>query len=95
MDSVSCLVVSDCAGVQLQQPGIQREEVNGVSEWDTLSVSFGLPAYSKFKILFYTYTKTLGQRFDIFSSPLTQIYYLYKSLLPFRVPASAILSESA
>ena len=25
--------------------------------------------YSKFKILFYTFTKTLGQRFDIFSSP--------------------------
>ena len=25
--------------------------------------------YSKFKILFYTFTKALGQRFDIFSSP--------------------------
>ena len=31
--------------------------------------SFGLPIYSKFKILFYTFTKTLDQRFDIFSSP--------------------------
>ena len=29
----------------------------------------GLPIYFKFKILFYTFTKTLGQRFDIFSSP--------------------------
>ena len=28
----------------------------------------GLPIYFKFKILFYTFTKTLGQRFDIFSS---------------------------
>ena len=30
---------------------------------------FGLSVYFKFKILFYTFTKTLGQRFDIFSSP--------------------------
>ena len=29
----------------------------------------GLPIYFKFKILFYTFTKTLDQRFDIFSSP--------------------------
>ena len=29
----------------------------------------GLPIYFKFKILSYTFTKTLGQRFDIFSSP--------------------------
>ena len=30
--------------------------------------SFGLPIYFKLKILFYTFTKPLGQRFDIFSS---------------------------
>ena len=29
----------------------------------------GLPIYFKFKIFFYTFTKPLGQRFDIFSSP--------------------------
>ena len=29
----------------------------------------GLPIYFKFRILFYTFTKTLGQRFDIFSFP--------------------------
>ena len=28
----------------------------------------GLPIYFKFKIFFYTFTKALGQRFDIFSS---------------------------
>ena len=42
---------------------------DGVGQWDSLSVFYGLPVYSKFKILFYTFTKTLGQRFDIFSSP--------------------------
>ena len=29
----------------------------------------GLPIYFNLKILFYTFTKALGQRFDIFSSP--------------------------
>ena len=32
-------------------------------------IFLGLPVYFKFKILFYTFTKALGQRFDIFSSP--------------------------
>ena len=32
-------------------------------------IFLGLPTYFKFKILFYTFTETLGQRFDIFSSP--------------------------
>ena len=57
------------ARVRLQQPGIQPKEVSGVSKWDSLSVFHGLPVYSKFKILFYTFTRTLGQRFDIFSFP--------------------------
>ena len=57
------------ASVQLQQPGIQPEEVNGVGNEAASHFSFGLPLYFKFKILFYTFTKTLGQRFDIFSSP--------------------------
>ena len=72
-----CVIVR----VQLQQPGIQPEEMNGVAELDSLSFFYGLPIYSKFKIFFYTFTKTLGQRFDIFSSRLSQIYYLHKSLL--------------
>ena len=38
-------------------------------KWDSLSIFYGLPVYSKFKILFYTFTKALGQRFDIFRSP--------------------------
>ena len=84
-----------CAGIQLQQPGIQCEEMNGVGEWDHLSFFYGLPVHSKFKVLFYTFTKALGQRFDIFRFPLSQIYYLHKSLLLFRVPASVILLESA
>jgi len=28
------------AGVQLQQPGIQPEKMDGVGEWDSLSVFF-------------------------------------------------------
>ena len=54
--------------------------------------SLGLPVYFKFKILFYTFTKTLGQRFDIFSSPLSQIYYPHKSLLLFK--QSSCFSDS-
>ena len=57
---------------------------------------FGLHIYFKLKILFYTFTKALGQRFDIFSSPsprfIISINHCYPSN---RVPASAILSESA
>ena len=37
------------------------------------SVSFlGLTIYCKFKIFFYTFTKALGERFDIFRSPSTR-----------------------
>ena len=56
------------AGVQLQQPGIQPEEMNGVGDEAASQFSFGLPVYFKLMILFYTFTKALGQRFDIFSS---------------------------
>ena len=45
----------------------------------------------KKKIPFYTFTKTLGQRFDI-QFPLTQIYYVYKSLLFFK--QSSCFSDS-
>ena len=56
-------------GVQLQQPGIQPEEMDSVGNEAASQFSFGLPVYFKFKILFYTFTKTLGQRLDIYSSP--------------------------
>ena len=84
------------AGVQLQQPGIQPEEMDSVSQWDSLSVFYGLPVYSKFKILFYTFTKTLGQTFDIFSSPSPRfIISINHCCSSNRVPASGILSASA
>ena len=57
------------ARVQLQQPGIQPEGVGGVGEKLRQPLIFlGLPVYFKLMILFYTFTKALGQRFDIFSS---------------------------
>ena len=56
----------------------------------------GLPIYFKFKILFYTFTKTLGQRFDIFSSPSPRfIISINHCCSSNRVPASVILLESA
>ena len=84
------------AGVQLQKPGIQPEEVNGVGDETASHFSFGLPVYSKFKILFYTVTKTVGQRFDIFSSPCPGfIISINHCCSSNRVPASVILWESA
>ena len=57
------------ARVQLQQPGIQPEGVSSVGEKLRQPLIFlGLPVYFKLMILFYTFTKALGQRFDIFSS---------------------------
>ena len=68
-DTVKPTLAMRSAGVQLQQPGIQPEKMNGVSKKNESAsqFSFGLPVYFKCKILFYTFTKTLGQRFDIFS----------------------------
>ena len=58
--------------------------------------SFGLPIYFKFKILFYTFPKTLGQRFDIISSPSPRfIISINHCRSSNRVPASVILLESA
>ena len=69
---------------------------DSVGQWDSLSVFYGLPVYSKFKILFYAFTKTLGQRFDIFSSPSPRfIISINHCCSSNRVPASVILSESA
>ena len=84
------------ARVQLQQPGIQPEEMDAVGDCGSLSFFSGLPVYSKFKILFYTFTKTLGQRFDIFGSPSPRfIISINHCCSSNRVPASVILSESA
>ena len=56
----------------------------------------GLHLYFKFKIFFYTFTKALGQRFDIFSSPSPRFIISINHCCPSnRVPASAILWESA
>ena len=53
-----------------------------------------LPVYFKFKILFYTFTKTLGQRFDIFSCPSPKFIVSINHCCPSsRVSASAVLSE--
>jgi len=84
------------AGVQLQQPGIQPEGVNGVGDETASHFSFGLPVYSKFKILFYTFTKTLGQRFDIFSSSSPRfVISINHCCSSNRVPTLVILWESA
>ena len=45
---------------------------------------FGLPVYFKLMILFYTFTKALCQRFDIFSSQRPRFIFLQKSLLPLK-----------
>ena len=52
----------------------------------------GLRIYFKFKILFYTFTKALCQRFDIFSSPSSRfIISINHCCSSNRVPASVIL----
>ena len=49
----------------------------------------GLHVYFKLQVLFYTLTKALGQRFDIFSSPSPRFII---SLLPFK--QSSCFSDS-
>ena len=52
----------------------------------------GLPIYFNLKILFYTFTKALGQRFDIFSSPWPRFVVSINHCCPSKgVPASRIL----
>ena len=95
LEGTGILLIEESAGVQLQQSGIQPEEVNGLGERNgSLSIFHGLPVYSKFKILFYIFTKTLGQGFDIFSSPSPRfIISINHCCSSNRVPASVILSE--
>ena len=78
--------------VQLQQPGNQPEGVSGVGgRWRSLWL---IVWNYMFISSFYTWPKHYirGLTFLVFP---TQIYCLQKSLLPYRVPVSAILSESA
>ena len=49
-----------------------------------LTQGTGLHVYFRLQVHSYTLTKSLGQMFGIFSFPLTQIYCLYKTLLPFK-----------
>ena len=81
------------ARVQLQQQGIQPEGVSGVSEKLRQPLSFlWLLVYFKLQVFFYTLTKALGQRFDIFSSHWPRFIFLQKSLLPLK--RSSFLSGS-
>ena len=45
-------------------------------------IFLGLPVHFKLMILFYTFTKALGQRFDIFSSHWPRFIFLQKSCCP-------------
>ena len=80
------------AGVQLQQPGIQPEGMSGVGEkLRQPLILLGLPVYFKLMILFCTFTKALGQRFDIFSSHGPRFIFLQKSLLPSKGVRSSVI----
>ena len=54
-----------------------------------------LHVYFKLQVFFYTLTKALGQKFGIFSFPPRFIVSRNDCCTTNRVPASAILSESA
>ena len=62
--------------------------------WGSLSVFLDCLFISSLRFSLYFY-KSIRWEVWHFQFPLTQIYYFHKSLLLFRVPASAILSESA
>ena len=66
----------------------------GRCQWVTMQpLNFlGLHIYFKFKIFFYTFTKALGQRFDVFSSHWPRFIFLQKSLLPLK--RGSFLSDS-
>ena len=79
----SCLIWPLSAGVQLQQPGNQPEGMSGVGgEWCSLWLKVRDYMFiSKHQVFFHTFSKALGQRFYIFSSPSPRFII---SLLPFR-----------
>ena len=55
-------------------------------------ILLGLPVYFKLMILFYIFTKSIGQRFDIFSCHWPRFIFLQKSLFPLK--RSSFLSDS-
>ena len=95
--SVSAGIGVWIAGVQLQQPGIQPEGVSGVSEKLRQPLSFlGLPVYFKLMILFYTFTKALGQRFDILVPIDANLFFSKNHWCPSKgVPSSVILLSTS
>ena len=60
-----------------------------------LTHSTELHVYFKLQVLFYTLTKALGQKFDIFSFPHPDLLSPEIIVVLQTVPASVILSESA
>ena len=90
---------ADSLSFQSPTPAARDSTWRGEQCWREMRqpLSFlGLPIYLKLKILFYTFTKALGQRFDIFSSPSPRfIISINHCCSSNRVPASVILSESA
>ena len=70
VSALASFLPKNTAGVQLQHPGNQPEGVSCVCRrWCSLWLSTKLPVYFKPQVFFYTLTKALGQRFDIFSFP--------------------------
>ena len=81
------------ARVQLQQAGIQPEGVSSVGEkLRQPLILLGLPVYFKLMILFYTFTKALGQRFDILVPIDPNLFFSKNHWCPSKgVPSSVIL----
>ena len=79
------------AGVQLQQPGIQPGD-GQCRQWGSLSVFFRTAClFQAYDSLLYFYKNIRPEAWH-FQFPLSQIYYLHKSLLFFK--QSSCFSDS-
>jgi hypothetical protein len=85
------VAISFSAGVQLQQPGLQPEEMNGVSNEAASQFSWTACLFQAYDSLLYFY-KNIRPEVWHFQFPLSQIYYLHKSLLLFK--QSSCFSDS-
>ena len=87
------ILIPFTARVQLQQPGIQPEEIDGVSERNETASQFSWTAclFQAYDSLLYFY-KSIRSEVWYFQLPLTQIYYIHKSLLLFK--QSSCFSDS-
>ena len=84
------------AGVQLQEPGIQPEEMTVLANETAFQFSMDCLFIPSLRLSFILLQKTLGQRFNIFSFPSPRfIISINHCCSSNRVPASVILSESA